>query len=265
MPFVNRNTVNIYFESFGKGTSIVLLHPFSTNRYFWTHQIFPLARKYRVIVIDLRGHGLSDKPNEGYSIPEMALDVKAVLDAAQVDQAVLVGVSLGGMIAMQLALYSPLHVMALMLTSCGTHLASGVPPVVWQAYHERFEAAFGFMTKGSVSEKTKTEKPEIFEYLDSVFRIPENFTKESFLASLRDPEGLFNWNISEQLSKIKVPTLVLAGEADQAISVEAIRYLSTAIPKARLKLLTDVGHYYPIERPTDFNRDLCSILEELET
>ncbi|QDK36182.1 alpha/beta fold hydrolase [Bdellovibrio sp. NC01] len=264
MPFAQQSGVNIYFETYGSGTPVVLLHPFSTNRYFWSRQIFTLAQKHRVIVIDLRGHGLSDKPASGYSIPKLALDVEAVLKAVGDEKAVVVGVSVGGMIAMQLALQSPQYVKALVLISCGTNLAPYVPAVALQAYQERFEAAFGFMLQGSLSERTKTEKPEIFEYLNSVFRTQDNFTKESYLASLRDSEGIFNWNILDSLKEIQVPTFVFAGASDQAVPLEAVRTLSHAIPHASFKIVPDVGHYYPLEQADQFNRDLVSILETPE-
>ncbi|NIV77068.1 MAG: alpha/beta hydrolase, partial [Gammaproteobacteria bacterium] len=68
MPHVERNGVKVYYESFGQGTPIVFLHPFTTNRYIWADQIFAFGKDHQIIVVDHRGHGQSDKPEGGYSI-----------------------------------------------------------------------------------------------------------------------------------------------------------------------------------------------------
>ena len=91
---------------------IVFLHPWTTNGNIWYYQVFPFALTNQVIVVDHRGHGRSDKPKSGYSIQEHARDVAAVLDAAKIDRAVLVGNSIGGMIAMQFTLDHPERVLA---------------------------------------------------------------------------------------------------------------------------------------------------------
>ena len=104
MPYAENKGTKIFYDTYGQGTPIVFLHPWTTNGYIWYYQVFPFALTNQVIVIDHRGHGRSDKPQSGYSISEHARDVAAVMDAAKVDRAVLVGNSIGGMIAMQFAL-----------------------------------------------------------------------------------------------------------------------------------------------------------------
>ncbi len=80
MPHIQREGVKVYYESFGSGTPIVFLHPWSTNRYIWANQLTAFARNHQCIVMDHRGHGMSDKPATGYAMSEMAVDVIAVLD-----------------------------------------------------------------------------------------------------------------------------------------------------------------------------------------
>src|SRR5450432_3469998 len=123
MPHVERDGVKIFYESFGQGTPVVFLHPLSLNRYAWVHQVFAFARTHRVVIVDHRGHGLSDKPAGGFSIREMARDARAVLDHAEIDKAILVGTSAGSMVAVQTALDAPERVLAMMLVSCATRLA----------------------------------------------------------------------------------------------------------------------------------------------
>jgi pimeloyl-ACP methyl ester carboxylesterase len=263
MPFAPRHPVQIFYEQYGRGTPIVFLHPLSTNRYVWIHQLFAFARDHRVLAIDQRGHGQSDKPAEGASVDELALDVLAVLDHAKVDRAVLVGNSIGGMVAVQTALTAPARVLGLVLVSTGTHVARDVGPQVFRAYEERFEAAFAFMLRGATAAATQRARPEVGAFMADVVRVADNFTADTFLASLRDPRGLFHWDASALLPTLRQPTLLLAGEEDQAMPLTATQRLADGIPGARLEVVPGVGHFYPLERPADFNARVRAFLAEL--
>ena len=256
MPYAERDGVRIFYESFGEGAPVVFLHALSMNRYAWVHQVFAFARDHRVVVLDHRGHGLSDKPAGGYSVPQMALDVRVVLDHAGIDEAVLVGNSAGSMIALQVALDAPERVRAMMLVSCATNLAPYIPAEVLRAYEARFEAAFDYMSQGATSARTKRERPDVTAFLADVYRTKGNFSREVFLSSIRDPDGVFNWNVTDRLKDVRQPALVIAGHEDQAMPLEAMRALAEGLPRATFKVIPDVGHYYALERPIDFNADL---------
>jgi pimeloyl-ACP methyl ester carboxylesterase len=260
MPYARRSGIELHYESFGRGAPLVLLHPIATNRYFWMHQTFALARTHRVLVPDLRGHGLSARPSAGYGIRDLACDLLAVFDDAGVEAAALVGNSAGGMIAVQTALDAPERVTALVVVSAGTNLGPSVPPVVFQAYAERFEAAFEFMLRGATSARTKAERPEVCAFLSDAYRVGENFAPEVFLSTLADPGGVFHWDVRERLAELRRPTLVLAGAEDQAIPPEATRVLAERIPGAERRVVPEVGHFYPLERPLEFNADLRAFL-----
>lgn len=263
MSYVERNGVKVYYESYGSGLPLVFLHPFTTNRNIWTFQTLPFARDHRSIVVDHRGHGLSDKPASGYAISEMAADVVAILDDANIEQAVLVGNSIGGMIAMQTSLDAPSRVKANLILSSGTNFAASQPPEAGDAFAADFEAAFSGLVQGCVSAKTKRDRPEVVDWAEAVFRVPDNFTPETFFANASDPNGVFNWNITDQLGEISQRTLVIAGAEDQATPIEMNQVLSDGIPNADLKVVNDVGHFYQLERPADFNNDLRSFLKVL--
>src|SRR5262245_61425087 len=165
MPYVKRGGVNVYYESYGKGFPIVFLHPFSTNGYIWYFQTFTFARTNQCVVIDERGHGRSDKPQQGYAIKEMATDVVAVLDDLKINKALFVGNSIGGMILMQLNLDNPDRVAGNAIISSGTNLSAGMPPEVMTAFQKDLAGAFSGLIEGAVSAKTKRERPEIVELM----------------------------------------------------------------------------------------------------
>jgi 3-oxoadipate enol-lactonase len=263
MPYVNRNGVKIYYETYGQGFPIVFLHPFSTNGYIWYFQTFSFARTNQCVVIDERGHGRSDKPQQGYAIKEMAADVIAVLDELKLDKAVLVGNSIGGMIVMQLNLDYPERVVGNVIVSSGTNLGAGMPPEAMAAFQQDAEAAFGGLMEGAVSAKTKRERPEILDLMKAQFAVEANFPRYVFAAAGADPNGVFNWNITTRLKEIRKPTLVLAGEEDQGTPVAVNKFLADNIPGAQLRVVKDVGHFYQLENPPEFNRELRQFLTQV--
>ena len=263
MPYADNRGTKIFYDTYGQGTPIVFLHPWTTNGYIWYYQVFPFALTNQVIVVDHRGHGRSDKPKSGYAISEHASDVAAVLDAVNADRAVLVGNSIGGMIAMQFSLDNPSRVIGNVILSSGTGLGEGMPKEAAQAFAQDFEGTFSALLEGAVSAKSKRERPEILEVMRAHFRVKSNFPKHVFDASMADPNGVFGWNIKTRLSSIRTPTLVIAGEEDNATPVAANKFLADNIPGAKLRVVKDVGHFHQLEKPLEFNATLKEFVSAL--
>jgi pimeloyl-ACP methyl ester carboxylesterase len=266
MPFAENRGVKIYYDSYGSGTPIVFLHPWTTNGNIWYYQAFNFAVTNCCIPIDHRGMGRSDKPAGGYSIPEHASDVAAVLDALKIDKAVLVGNSIGGMIALQFNLDYPQRVLGNVIISSGTGLFEGQDPKAFQesaaAYESNYLGTFDAALENSISARSKREKPEILEVMKAHLRI-DGFPHHVFKSSFHDPNGLFHWNIGPRLKEIRKPTVVYAGEEDFGIPMEKNKFLADQIPGARLVALKDIGHFYQLERPAEFNAELRKFLAAL--
>jgi 3-oxoadipate enol-lactonase len=264
MPHINRDGVNVFYESYGEGSpAIVFLHPWSTNHYIWTFQVLNFARNHRCIVVDHRGHGQSDKPAEGYGIDEMGKDVVAILDQAGIDRAVMVGNSIGGMVAMQTSLDAPDRVIGNLILSSGTNIGAATPPEVVEAMQADWRAVFGGLMDAGISAKSKVERPEIKAYMDGCFNTDSNFNDAVFWTSVADPQGVFNWNITDRLKDIRQPTLIIAGEEDGATTPEQNKFLADGIPNAEIKMYKDVGHFCQLEKPIDFNADLTAFLAKV--
>ncbi len=262
MPFVERDGVNLYWESHGRGSPIVFVHPIATSRYFWSQQLFAFAAEHRVITLDLRGHGLSGKPGSGYGIDELGEDVLAVMNDAAAGNVTLVGNSLGAMAALATALDAPGRVGALVAVSGTTNLAPFVPAEARKAYRDDFEAAFDAMLERSVSARTQRDRREVCSFLANAWRVEDNFSPEVFLSCAEDPRGLFDWDVTARLKTLRIPALVIAGAEDQSMPPQAVKQLATDIPGAQFKLVPEVGHYYPLEAPAEFNEDLRAFLQQ---
>lgn len=263
MPHIQRSGVKVYYESHGQGTPIVFLHPFSTNGNIWYFQNYTFALDYQCIIVDHRGHGRSDKPEQGYAISEQAADVAAILDELKIDKTILVGNSIGGMIALQFNLDFPDRVLGNVIVSSGTNLAAGMPPEAGEAFQNDLNSAFSSMMEAAVSGKTKRERPEILDLVKAKFMVDDNFPKHVFFASAGDPNGVFQWNISDRLKDISKPTQIFAGKEDQATTVEVNQFLADNIPNAMIKVVPDVGHFYQLEKSAEFNNDLRSFLKQV--
>lgn len=263
MPHADNQGIKVYYDTYGEGTPIVFLHPWTTNGGIWYFQAFRFARTHKVVVIDHRGHGRSDKPKSGYSIQEHASDVIAVLDAAGVKKAIFVGNSIGGMITMQVNLDHPERVIGNLILSSGTGLGEGMPPEAAAAFQSDYEATFGGLLEGAVSAKTKRERPEIVDVMKAHFMTETNFPRHVFDSAMADANGVFGWNIASKLGAIKAPTLILAGEEDGATPVAANQLLADKIPGATIRIVKDVGHFYQLEQPMAFNEALRGFVAKL--
>ena len=255
MPYLEREKgIQIHYNHYGHGFPLVFLHGFSSNAWLWAYQASVLARKFQCVVIEARGHGLSSKPLTGYSIPEMAADDAAVLAKLGIDRAILVGNSMGGMRAMQVSLDYPDLVAGNVIISSATNLNETMDTEeLVSSLKQDFEAAADDMVRRCFSAALRKERPEVGEMIKSNFLNEEAFPRRVAFACLEDPAGVWQWNISDRLQQISQPTLILAGDQDQATPVSANQFLADRIPGAELRILEGIGHCYEIERPIEFN------------
>ena len=239
------NTVDLFHEEKGTGDPLVLIHGLGSASYDWRAQIEELADAYRVIALDLRGHGRSEKPRGPYSIPQFAADVSAVLTRLDVRPAHLVGLSLGGMVAFQLAVDTPELVRSLVIIN-------SAPAVLMDSFKMRAVLAlrlfilkvFGLRVLGRIIARgllpRREQQPLRREF---VARFARN-DPHAYEASMR---AIVNWSVADRLGEIRCPVLVLSGDRDYT-PVEAKERYVRLIPKARLEVIPDAGHAWTLER-----------------
>lgn len=241
VPYATNQGARIYWNEQGSGPPILLIMGLSFTHEMWFRVLPILSKRHRTIFFDNRGMGRSDVPRGPYRMKLMAQDAAAVLDAAGVSAAHVIGASMGGMIAQEMALRHPQRVLSLLLgcTSYGGLLArwpsfSHAPrdlPLAEDARSEREAALIPILYAPSTPMELIQE--------DLRVRAQCNWSYRGFWGQFG---GVLLWNSYRRLPRLKVPTLVVHGEEDKLVPPVNGRVVARRIPGARFVLLPKAGH-----------------------
>lgn len=263
MPTITENGVELYYEEYGAGDALVLIQGLTYATPMWHWQIPELQKYFRVIAFDNRGSGRSGKPDTPYSIRMFADDTVALMDTLGIKHAHVLGISMGGLIAQEVALSFPERVDRLVLcaTLFGGATASPLDPGTLSYlmnYQEkvsdevvRLEIAYG-------SGSGFTER-----HPDRVTRMVQfkQQTRPPRFAYFRQLASGTGYVSEDRLRKMKIPTLILAGKQDRIIPVENSSKLHALIPGSQLKIFEDAGHHPHMEIPDEFNQAVIEFLK----
>ena len=253
MPEARRDDVTLYYEDEGAGTPVLLIHGHTQDRRIWD-PVMPGLREagIRVVRPDLRGHGRSTPPDSGYHWIDHAADMAAVLDDAGVDLATVVGYSVGGGIALEMALTMAGRVGSLLLMSpvmpdrpFEPAFMENLKQVARVARADGIAAAMAGPWAESPLFEFSFSKPGIRKAAE---RITRDFPGAEYLATGRDAV-IRSWAVPDRLAEIEQPTLVLAGDREMPGFRAWAEEAAAAIPGARLEILEDCGHLLPLEEP----------------
>ncbi len=262
MPYTENQGARIYWESHGEGEPVVLIMGLAFSLDMWHRTLPYLTPRYRAILLDNRGVGRSDVPPGPYRIPLMASDVLAVMDGAGVDAAHVVGASMGGMIAQEMAIRSPARVRSLVL-ACSF---CGIVRSKWPSLR-LFRAA------GRWRDMTPRQRAEYFVPYLYAPTTPRDRIDEDMRIRLQHyptDRGYFNqaaalmlFDSHRRLRRIQCPTLVVHGERDPLIPIENASILARRIPNARLISIPDASHLFTTDQPDLSHQTLLTFLESL--
>lgn len=262
MAYARNGDVRIYWEEEGSGEPLLLIMGLGYPLDMW-HRVRPLlTQRFRVIMFDNRGVGRSDVPEPGYALADMASDAVAVLDAAGVGNAHVLGVSMGGYIAQNLALDHPERVSSLILgcTACGGPNAVFAEPEVLEALTTRgsMEPAEGVRVMIPFIYDDGTPREAVEEDLE--IRLRTFPTEKGYVGQLQAIMGLATW---ERLDQIDVPTLVVHGRNDRLVPHANGEDIARRIPNARLVSLPNASHIFFTDQPAAATAALNGFLDEV--
>jgi 3-oxoadipate enol-lactonase len=253
----------LYVEEHGSGEPLLLLTGLGYAIWCWERQVPAFAASRRVVSVDNRGAGRSPKPPGPYSIEAMADDAVAVLDRLGIASTSVVGHSMGGYIAQELALRHPSRVAALVLVGTGPggprHLPvpeSTLSQWLANAHLPPAEYARATMFLSFAPGWTDEHSDDYDHWLAT--RLEHPTPPEAWRAQF---DAATRWlDAARPIEEIAVPTLVVHGDADRVVPVENGRELARRIPGAEVRELPGRGHVLNLEAPEEFNRIVLDFL-----
>ena len=252
---------DLHYEVAGKGEAVLLIMGLGMASTGWWRTVPVLSERFRVITFDNRGSGRSDTPRGPYTLAQLAADAVAVLDAAEEERAHIYGLSLGGMIAQELALRHPERVRKLVL---GATTPGG------RRHELPDEATLGFLERrGEMPTEEGVWASIPYNYGPATRLHHADRIGEDVVQRLRFPPSTdgykaqlaaaWGFDAVDRLAQLTTPALVLHGSEDRMIPVSNGRRLAEAIPQARLQILEGAGHLYPTDAP-EADRDVLRFL-----
>ena len=267
MACVEVNGIEFHVIDEGAGSPLLLIHGFTGTAAGWSQIAAAFALRRRVIRVDLLGHGLSSSPADAgrYSLPTAAADLAALLEKLGVEQAFVAGYSLGGRVALHLALASPDRVSALILESTSPGIAD---PKEREARRASDEALAKILEeKGIDSFVDYWERLPLFasqarlstEVREAVRRERLKQSPVGLANSLRGAGAGTQEYLLPQLPRLTMPTLLIAGSLDEKYCRIA-RAMHAALPNSRLHIVDDAGHNVHLEKPGEYIREVEAFL-----
>jgi|SRR5579864_467817 len=263
MEKIVSDDAEIYYDVAGSGPPVVLLHPFPVHHEFWLPAAKFLSSRYRLIMPDLRAHGESGSGEGPATMRKRAFDVARVMDAAGVDRAPLIGVSIGGYTIFEFWRQFPSRATALVL--CNTKAPADSP----EARAERIKVADEVLRRGPepffegflpkvLGETTRRLRPDLVE---GALRMMRKTSAEKVagtqLGLAERPDSI------PTLKTINVPTLIITGDEDTMTGVPEAELMKQKIPGAQMKVVAKAGHYSPWEQPEEVGKLLRRFLDSV--
>ncbi len=250
-PRETASAIPLHHVVSGEGPWVTLVHSLASDLHLLDAQAKLLSRRFKVLQVDLRGHGASPVPPPPYAMTGLADDVQLLFDQLGVRETAWLGVSLGGMIGLTHALAHPGVITRMVLADT----TAGYPEAAHAGWRDRIAAvrAKGMeaVVEGTVARWFTPEfvsrEPNRIEPFRAVIRATP---AEGFIGCC---EAIVGYNVQARLGDIAVPTLVLVGAEDQATTPDMAQAIADGIPGARRVLIEKAAHQSNIEQPEAFN------------
>lgn len=253
--------VEIYYETHGRGPYLTLVPGLGVGTWIWERQLAALSRHFTTVIFDNRGMGKSSKPPGPYSVSQMAGDLLGLLDFLEIGHTHLLGISLGGFIALETALVAPARIERLVLVSTGAGGAAQVPmaPEVLQLLlkttgerreliREKLALAFS---------KEFMNSPEI----DRLVELRMGDHQPAFAFAAQAAAGAA-FDRSKDAALVRQPTLIIAGSDDLVVPARNAEILVENIPDSRCIIYPGLGHQCFYEAAERFNADVADFLND---
>ncbi len=259
MSKLHVNGIHLNYEISGQGQPLLFIHGLGSSGQDWEEQVSFFSKDYMVITIDVRGHGQSSKPPGPYSIKLFAEDTAACIRSLEFSPVHIVGISMGGMIAFQLAISNPELIKSMTIVNSGPEMAA-------HSFKERLQIIqrllifrlFSMQKIGEVISGRLFPKAEQKELRSMMI---ERWAKNDKLAYMDSFKALLGWSVMEHIGSLNCPALVIAADEDYT-SVSSKEAYVSKMPNAQIVVIKDSRHATPLDQTEQFNKTLASFLSK---
>jgi pimeloyl-ACP methyl ester carboxylesterase len=254
---VQANGLNVYYEEWGSGEPLVLLHGATVTHAMWAQVVPALAGHYRVIAPDLRGHGRTDNPTGEFTYRLLADDTAALVEALALEKPNLCGWSDGGQVVLEVGMHYP---------SLARSLIVGAAQYTFPDHYQASMGLMGFMAPGVVLfDQTERAAPGFLEMVRSLHCPTHGAGYEETLLTQLCTMFLTPLNYTRaDFARILRPTLILIGDHDWGIPLEEAVGMYRQIPLAELAVISRGDHALPNSRPALFAATVLDFLSRLD-
>ena len=258
---VNDISMNYTFDGPADAPVVTMSHSLATDRGMWDPTVPALTSRFRVLRYETRGHGQTAAPRGAYTLEQLADDARALLRALGIQRTHWVGLSMGGMIGQVLALKAPDVLLSLSLCDTSSRIPADAKPQ-WEDRIRTAEAkGMGPLVEPTLARWfTAPFRERRKDVVDRVATMIRTTPVAGYVGCCHAISAL---NLTDRLSAIKLPTIVIVGEDDPGTPVAASRLIAENIKGARLEIISSAAHLSNIEQPEAFNRALSSFLEKV--
>ncbi|MFA6074285.1 MAG: alpha/beta fold hydrolase [Negativicutes bacterium] len=258
MSVMQINGVRMNYIDEGTGAGIIFVHGLGESALSWRNQTDYFKAKYRVIAMDLRGHGASRGGEAEITMEQFAADIIALLDALMIDKAHFVGLSMGGLVCQELTRTAQERMLSLSLCNTAAFVGGGAAGKL----PERLEMIERISMDAMADFIVRACMPYDFaqSVYDEAFNIFRQNRKEPYKLATT---ATFSVDFRDCLKSVRVPTCVVVGERDQSTPVSAAQFINENIKGSKLEILPGVGHLSKLENPQLFNSTIERFLNNI--
>jgi pimeloyl-ACP methyl ester carboxylesterase len=251
--------VSIAYDVRGAGdTALVFVHCWACDRSFWRGQVDTFSGEYRIVTLDLAGHGASGSEREAWTVARLAEDVRAVVESLDIQRVVLVGHSLGGPVSLEATRLMPERVMAVVGVDTLHDVTFEFPEEAAEQMMAGLERDFEKTMRGFISNSLTAPDPAV---VDFVLSKAISANREAVLAIA---SNFSQFVLKEAMAAVKIPIWCINAEANPPMAPETNIAANRDYADFDAVIMGGVGHFLYLDRPEDFNEELRKVLAGLE-
>lgn len=257
MPSIKVNHIHLDYLDTGSGEVLLMLHGLGSTKRDWDAQVPVFSKDFRVLTVDLRGHGASTKPKNEYGVDHMTEDIKGFLDALDISKVSIIGFSMGGAVAFDFAAKYPEYIENLVIVNSGPDFNN-----MGQIGEDLLKNRTQFLKTQGLDALSETIAYNMFpedSQLDIRKAFEQRCKQNEYNAYYKSFTTLMNWGLGEKIKNISARTLVIASDMDYtpiSFKKDYVQRLSNA----ELAVIENSRHGVIIDQPEAFNKILLNFL-----